>query len=83
MEQNKTREQLLETVYSQRVTINKLQVDLDKEREQVKAIIDDVMPIVDEIKQTNKFLGFIKIVKLAFVLVNMLIKHFKTNKDAN
>ena len=76
---SKTNAELIEMVYSQRVYINKLEFDLSKEKEQVAAIIDDVMPIVQEIKESNKFLRFVKIVKLAFVLVDTLIKWTTNN----
>jgi len=46
----KTKEQLLEIVYDQRVYINKLELDLDRERQQIDAIIDDVLPIAKEIE---------------------------------
>ena len=77
----KTKEQLLEIVYSQRVYINKLEIDLSKEREQIDAIIDDVVPIAEEIKETKGLLKVFKIAKLAFVLVEKIVKWVKQIKE--
>lgn len=56
------------------VTINgKLQT-------KITFILNKVMPIVIEIDETNKFFRFVKVVKLAVTLVDLLIKEFKNEK---
>ena len=77
----KTKEELLEIVYSQRVYINKLEIDLSKEREQIDAIIEDVVPIAEEIKESKGLLKVFKIAKLAFVLVEKIVKWVKQIKE--
>lgn len=79
----KTKDEILEIVYAQRVHINKLTIDLETEKAQVQAIVEDVMPIINEIKESNKFLRFWKIVKLAFVLVEFFVKWGKQNKGGS
>ena len=81
----KTKEQLLEIVYAQRVHINKLELDLDKERQQIDAIVDHVLPIATEIEETKGLLRVFKIAKLAIVLVQKIVewvKQIKSNRDA-
>ena len=81
----KTKEELLEIVYSQRVHINKLELDLEKEKAQIDAIVEDIVPIATEISETKGLMRVFKIAKLAIVLVQKIIewvKQIKTNRNA-
>lgn len=81
----KTKEELLEIVYSQRVHINKLELDLEKEKAQIDAIVEDIVPIANEIEETKGLLRVFKIAKLAIVLVQKIVewvKQAKNNRNA-
>lgn len=79
----KTKEELLEIVYSQRVYINKLEIDLEKEKEQINAIVAQVTPIAEEIQQTKGLMRVFKIAKLAYVLVEKIVTWIKQLKPSN
>lgn len=81
LESEKSKEELLDVIYAQRLKINDLETQLQTEREQIDAIWGEIQPVVEEIKNTNKWLRFIKIIKLTFVLIEKLVKTFK--KDNN
>lgn len=78
----KTKEELLEIVYSQRVHINKLELDLEKERQQIDAIVEDIIPIAKEIEESKGLLKAFKIAKLAIVLVQKIVEWVKQIKTA-
>lgn len=77
----KSKEELVEIVYEQRVHINLIEEELEEERAQIQAIIDDVLPIAEEIKAKKGFFKIFKIAKLAIVLVDMIIKMVKARKE--
>lgn len=81
----KTKDELLEIVYSQRVHIHKLELDLAIEKEQIDSIIEDVVPIAKEIEESKGLLRVFKIAKLAIILVQKIIewvKQIKKTRDA-
>lgn len=77
LESEKSKDELLDVIYQQRLKINDLENQLQTEREQIDAIWNEIEPVVEEIKNTNKWLRFIKIIKLTFVLIEKLVKTFK------
>lgn len=80
----KSREELVEMVYAQRVHIAKVEADLEKEREQIQAIVDNVLPIAQEIKEAKGLFKVFKIAKLAVVIVEYFIEWAKPkNKETN
>lgn len=70
---NKTKDELIALIIEQNERI----IDLELEKEQVDALIEDIKPIVEEIRGLNKFMRFVKIIKLTFALVDRITKYVK------
>lgn len=78
----KSKEELVEMIYSQRVHIAKIETDLEREREQVQEIVDAVLPIARDIKESKGLFKVFKIAKLAVVLVEYILDWTKRTKKS-
>lgn len=80
---NKTKEELLDILYTQRLYITKINTELDTQEAQVQDIMDNVMPIIADIKSSNRFMKVIKLIKLGFTLFKYFMNWNENKKQTN